>query len=380
MAIYRNVQISYWQDAFVLDLTPEEKFFYLYLLTNSKTSQCGIYELPMKVCEIETGYNRETVTKLLNKFIEYGKIKYCKETKEVYIVNWIKYNPINNINIKKRVLSELKEVKCCEFASAYVGATKGLARGYEGASSEYAPEEANNAAEDTKNGMDEAINEDLPAEICEDEDAQGDDSGRESGENYRGYEGATKGLPRGYQAPCKKEEQEQEETPEEEQEETIADAPAESEAESVDNFEDQEDAGQGPEAAPYQKIKEEWNRICTGYPPVKQITRKRKVHIKARWAQFQNNMDAFTNAFNKLQESLFCKGVNERAWVASFDWIIENDTNMVKVLEDKYKNRPGPQVKPTGKMNAFHNYKERELPYTEAELNEILKNKNRQAG
>ncbi|EOP99461.1 ArpU family phage transcriptional regulator [Bacillus cereus VD140] len=46
MAIYRPVQVSYWQDAFVLDLTPEEKYFYLYLMTNSKTSQSGIYELP----------------------------------------------------------------------------------------------------------------------------------------------------------------------------------------------------------------------------------------------------------------------------------------------------------------------------------------------
>ena len=58
MAVYRQVQTSYWQDAFVLDLTPEEKFFYMYLMTNSKTTQCGIYELPKKVIEMETGYNR----------------------------------------------------------------------------------------------------------------------------------------------------------------------------------------------------------------------------------------------------------------------------------------------------------------------------------
>ena len=44
MAVYRHIHIEYWQDGFVLDLTPEEKYFYIYLMTNSKTSQCGIYE------------------------------------------------------------------------------------------------------------------------------------------------------------------------------------------------------------------------------------------------------------------------------------------------------------------------------------------------
>ena len=44
---------------------PEEKYFYLYLLSNSRTTQCGCYELPCKVIEMQTGYNRETVQKLL---------------------------------------------------------------------------------------------------------------------------------------------------------------------------------------------------------------------------------------------------------------------------------------------------------------------------
>lgn len=43
MAVYRNVQVNFWQDDFVLDLTPEERYFYVYLLTCSKTTQCGIF-------------------------------------------------------------------------------------------------------------------------------------------------------------------------------------------------------------------------------------------------------------------------------------------------------------------------------------------------
>ncbi|MEH6891887.1 DnaD domain protein [Bacillus sp. JJ864] len=115
MAVYRNIQITFWQDSFVLDLTPEEKYFYLYLMTNNKTSQSGIYEIPLRVIEMDTGYNRETVEKLLERFAEYGKINYNKRTKEIMILNWLKYNPVSNINIEKCILKELELIKDEEF-------------------------------------------------------------------------------------------------------------------------------------------------------------------------------------------------------------------------------------------------------------------------
>ncbi|PEA26368.1 replication protein [Bacillus cereus] len=115
MAVYRPVQVSYWQDAFVLDLTPEEKYFYLYLMTNSKTSQSGIYELPLRVIEMDTGYNRETVEKLLERFSDYGKINYNKKTKEIMLLNWLKFNAITNMNIEKCVLKEIQSIKDEEF-------------------------------------------------------------------------------------------------------------------------------------------------------------------------------------------------------------------------------------------------------------------------
>ena len=120
MAVYRNVQVNFWQDDFVLDLTPEERYFYIYLLTCSKTTQCGIYPLPKRLAEMETGYNRETVDKLLQRFIEYGKILYDAETKELYIQNWLRYNPITNPNVEKCVLRELKAVKSKQFVQMFL--------------------------------------------------------------------------------------------------------------------------------------------------------------------------------------------------------------------------------------------------------------------
>lgn len=111
MAKYRQIHIEFWQDGFVLDLTPEEKYFYLYLMTNSKTTQCGIYELPKRIIETETGYNRETVDKLLQRFTDYGKIIYHEPTKEIMILNWIKFNWINSPKVISLIKKELANVK-----------------------------------------------------------------------------------------------------------------------------------------------------------------------------------------------------------------------------------------------------------------------------
>ncbi|AZJ21323.1 hypothetical protein CT694_17350 [Bacillus wiedmannii bv. thuringiensis] len=120
MAVYRNVQVNFWQNEFILDLTPEERYLYIYLLTGTKTKQCGIYVLPKRVAELETGYSMETVEKLLNRFVEYGKILYDAETKELYILNWLHYNPILNTNVEKCVLRELKTVKNKEFIHMFL--------------------------------------------------------------------------------------------------------------------------------------------------------------------------------------------------------------------------------------------------------------------
>ena len=129
MSIYRHVHINYWQDAFILDLTPEEKYFYVYLLTNSKTKQCGIYELPIRIIETETGYNRETVDKLLNRFEEYDKIVYDKATKEIYLKNWSKHNKITSFKVKKCVEKELSKVKSKELINLFL--EQALKCGYE---------------------------------------------------------------------------------------------------------------------------------------------------------------------------------------------------------------------------------------------------------
>ena len=111
MSIFRKIHTSFWGDSFIQDLTPEQKYFFLYLLTNDKTKQCGIYEITLRQMCYDTGYNDETVKKLLEFFISKGKIKYSEKSKEVALSNWLKYNDSTSPKVKSCVNKELEKVK-----------------------------------------------------------------------------------------------------------------------------------------------------------------------------------------------------------------------------------------------------------------------------
>lgn len=114
MAQYRQIQCEFWyEDAEVCErFSPEDKYFYLYLLTNPHTQQCGIYEISIKHICYETGYNSDTVETLLNRFEkDYNKIRYNRQTKEMAIKNWMKYNSINSPKVCSCISKELGKVK-----------------------------------------------------------------------------------------------------------------------------------------------------------------------------------------------------------------------------------------------------------------------------
>lgn len=94
MALYRNISISFWTDLKVNDdFTPEDRYFFLYLLTNPHTNICGCYEISIKQMGRETGYNDDTVKRLIQRMEKVHKvIEYDYKTQEVFVYNWSKYN------------------------------------------------------------------------------------------------------------------------------------------------------------------------------------------------------------------------------------------------------------------------------------------------
>ena len=111
MAKYIQIHTTFWNDPLILDLTPEQKYFYLYLLTNPNVKQCGIYEISIRQMTYHTGYNRETIEKLLDMFVELNKIVISKETNEIALVNFLKYNYSASPTVRKCIEKDLKNVK-----------------------------------------------------------------------------------------------------------------------------------------------------------------------------------------------------------------------------------------------------------------------------
>jgi hypothetical protein len=81
------------------------------LLTNSKTTQCGIYEITKKQISYDLGYSIDTVSILLNFFVKAKKIKFSEATNEVAIKNWLKYNSSASPKTQSCVNKELKLIK-----------------------------------------------------------------------------------------------------------------------------------------------------------------------------------------------------------------------------------------------------------------------------
>ncbi|MFB6466818.1 DnaD domain protein [Cytobacillus sp. Hz8] len=114
MAKYRMVRTEFWKNPIVSEeMTPEDKYFYLYLLTNPQTTQIGIYRITKKQMAFDLGYSIESVASLMERFTRQHKlIRYNPQTRELAIKNWGKDNLHKGGKpVMDCILSELKEVE-----------------------------------------------------------------------------------------------------------------------------------------------------------------------------------------------------------------------------------------------------------------------------
>lgn len=116
MAIYRQIHLSMWQDKWYSELEPTEKLLWLYLLTNPKTTQSGVYEYSERFASFDTGLSRKEVAQALERFREDGRILYNQEASEIMIVNWLKYNSARSPKVALVIDRELGSMKTRDFA------------------------------------------------------------------------------------------------------------------------------------------------------------------------------------------------------------------------------------------------------------------------
>ena len=105
--------MSFWSDPKVQDdFTPEDRYFYLYLLTNPHTNLVGCYEISIKQMSDETGYTRDCVERLIERLqTTHNVIRYSNITKELLVINWHRYNWGLSIKQKTAVISQANKIK-----------------------------------------------------------------------------------------------------------------------------------------------------------------------------------------------------------------------------------------------------------------------------
>lgn len=83
-------------------------------------------------------------------------------------------------------------------------------------------------------------------------------------------------------------------------------------------------------------IKDLFNHICFSYDEVIEWTDKQEQKIGQIWWIYNQNLEVFKTAFEKLEVSDFLSG-RIKSWKASLDWIL-TPMHFADILADKYKN------------------------------------------
>lgn len=102
----RYVNTRFWNDSFVSGLDPVEKLMFIYLLTNEHTNIAGVYELPLKIMGVETGFETSMIKKILPRLR--SKIQYIDGM--VVIRNFVKHQETSSDRVQTGISNCLKDL------------------------------------------------------------------------------------------------------------------------------------------------------------------------------------------------------------------------------------------------------------------------------
>ena len=123
MATHRYISTTFWDDAWVQGLDPEEKFIYLYLMTNPLTSISGVYKITDRRISFDTGHTEEKIRSVLEKFGEARKA--IRMGEYVILPSWPKHQSWETMpNIKNGIINGLNLLSDDELRQVYASGYK----------------------------------------------------------------------------------------------------------------------------------------------------------------------------------------------------------------------------------------------------------------
>jgi hypothetical protein len=87
--MYRTVDTATWDDPWVTDLRPLDKLLFFYLLTNRRSTACGVFEITLQAISFETGLHTRQATEGLARLSP--KILWWPAHRVIFVRNFFKH-------------------------------------------------------------------------------------------------------------------------------------------------------------------------------------------------------------------------------------------------------------------------------------------------
>lgn len=118
MAGYRQIHTKIWKDDWFIELEPVEKLFFVYLFSNDEAEISGIYKLPIRVMQNETGIDRVSIQAMLKKFEDQKKVVYRDGV--VWVVNMQRYHQNASPKTQVKVSRTIAFIPECDIKLWYL--------------------------------------------------------------------------------------------------------------------------------------------------------------------------------------------------------------------------------------------------------------------
>ena len=109
----RMVDTELWNNEDIIEhFTAEDRYFWLYLLTNPHNSICGVMRSSPALIARDMGYSKECVQNLIYRFENIHKAIFVdKETSELVILNWGKFNWTKSPKLVATIKKERNKIR-----------------------------------------------------------------------------------------------------------------------------------------------------------------------------------------------------------------------------------------------------------------------------
>ena len=120
MAKVRPILIQIWEDPDFQEFSIQEKLIFIFIFTNDKVTQSGVYQLTYKDVFDKTGVSKVEVKKaILETFSR--KVVYDPKNSLIWVKNYLRHNSTskNPCNVMRSVLNSYKSTKRSDIWGGY---------------------------------------------------------------------------------------------------------------------------------------------------------------------------------------------------------------------------------------------------------------------